>query len=202
MHFQITVTVARWMKHKEGKQQPVWDTEQSLPPGDAEVVPRPRPGAVPTPGAPGELEGKRRPSGQRRGCLQRYQVFRLFVWWDIGWNAYMSEVSNYGLSCSSIFLFPGWSITTETSRKAVKEIGCIQLVINKPMGKSETLQCMPAFSGRDPWPSFLFRASGKSHLSSGFLPRSLHPQDLLFQLLYWPSLESLFLIKSKLLLED
>lgn len=40
------------------------------------MVPRPRPGAVPTPGAPGELEGKRRPSGQRRGA---YKDTRFFV---------------------------------------------------------------------------------------------------------------------------
>ena len=50
------------------------------------------------------------------------------------------------------------------------------------MGKCETLQFMPAFFSffgvkLDPWTSFLFRASGKSHLSSGFLPRSLPPQD-------------------------
>ena len=53
--------------------------ELSLPPGVAEADPQPWPGAVPTPGAPGELEGNRRSSGQRRGCLQRSQGCFLFV---------------------------------------------------------------------------------------------------------------------------
>ena len=72
------------------------------------------------------------------------------------------------------------------------------------MGKCETLQFMPAFFSffgvkLDPWTSFLFRASGKSHLSSGFLPRSLHPQDVLFQLLYLPSLGDFILDERKTL---
>lgn len=44
------------------------------------------------------------------------------------------------------------------------------------MGKVKHYTC---HCGRDQAPSFLNRASGKSHLSSGFFLRSLHPQDLL-----------------------
>jgi len=74
--------------------------ELSLPPGDAGAAPQPQPGADPTPGAPGELEGNRRPSGQMRGCFQRSQASFLFVLWDMGCNVYMREVSNYEPNCS------------------------------------------------------------------------------------------------------
>ena len=50
----------------------------SLPPGAGEPIPQPRPGAVPPQGAPGELEGNRRPSDQRRGYFQRSQVSCFF----------------------------------------------------------------------------------------------------------------------------
>ena len=122
MHCQITIT--EWNRKKRNSIY-VRHRQLSLPPGDTEVAPQPWPGAVPTPGAPGELEGNRRPSGQRRGCFQRSQFSCLFVWWDMGWNVYMREVSNYGLSCSWILLFAGWSTTKKTNRNAMKEIGCI-----------------------------------------------------------------------------
>ena len=122
MHCQITIT--EWNRKKWNSIY-VRHRELSLPPGVGEAVPQPRPGAVPTPGPPGELEGNRRPSGQRRGCLQKSQGFCLFVLWDMGWNEYMTEVSNYGLSCSWNLLFAGWSTRKGTSRKAMKESACI-----------------------------------------------------------------------------
>ena len=51
-------------------------------------------------------------------------------------------------------------------------------------GEKETPKCLLVLHDRDPWPSCLCWASAKSPLSSGFLPRSLPPQDLQWKLLY------------------
>ena len=72
------------------------------------------------------------------------------------------------------------------------------------MRKKETLKCMPSFNDRDPWPACLFTTPAKSHLSSGVLPRSLHPQDPQLQPLNLPmSLLWAFILDWKeILLED
>ena len=58
---------------------------------------------------------------------------------------------------------------------------------------------MPVFSVRDPGLSCLVRASVKLLLYSGFLPRSLPPQDpQLHYCTYQVFYETLFFIKSKL----
>ena len=172
----------------------------SLPPGVGEAIPQPRPGAVPPRGAPGELEGNRRPSGQRRGCFQRSQVSCLFdgTWcgmctWErlvtVDWAALepsslLDEVQQRGQAGRQWKRVPAFNGDNQSN------------------GKCETLQCMPAFNDRDACPSWLLELLVNHTYLLDYYPDHCILRIHCFSYCTYQVCETLFSIQSKLLLED